>query len=272
MVVSVPKIWVEDGAILGLPVKILCQSDTGSLPINYTLRRNQEVVDRVEVQLPSQRAVFRVRISSAAEVSSFRCEAQNSPNRSEVSRHLDVTVVGKCGPDDPPTQLFFTSWTSPGSSRPPEPLTEATLTVVPDPADISEGDHLYLICGVKGTPPITFKWYRSDQEKAQNETTVNKNNTDFQIPVVSKEHSGWYHCEAFNQANTIHSQAVNIQGETLSVWRTLLMELRCSAQLLLPLVSSAFGSVEEGPDRRSVSAGGGGAAAALGSVLQIQER
>lgn len=67
---------------------------------------------------------------------------------------------------------------------------------------------------MKGTPPVTFKWYRSGQEKPLHTTTAYKNNTDFQISRVSKEHSDSYHCEAFNYANLILSQPVLIQGET----------------------------------------------------------
>lgn len=96
----------------------------------------------------------------------------------------------------------------------PEPLSDATLTVIPNVSEISEGDHLYLICGVKGTPPITFKWYRSDQEKPLYTTIANKNNTDFQIPLLAKQHSGKYHCKAGNYANFIYSEPVIIEGET----------------------------------------------------------
>lgn len=45
-------------------------------------------------------------------------------------------------------------------------------------------------------------------------TMANKNHTDFQIPLLSKDHSGEYHCEAINYANFIHSEPVIIAGET----------------------------------------------------------
>lgn len=96
----------------------------------------------------------------------------------------------------------------------PEPLSDATLTVIPDLSEISEGDHLYLICGVKGSPPITFKWYRSGQATAMHTITVNNNHTDFQISLASKNNNGEYHCEAINYANFVHSEPVIIAGET----------------------------------------------------------
>ncbi|XP_029706097.1 platelet endothelial cell adhesion molecule isoform X5 [Takifugu rubripes] len=194
--VSVPKISVEGRAILGRPVKILCESDSGSPPINYTLLKGNIKLDTVEVRLPSERAVFMVTISSPAEMSRFMCEASNGPKDPPLSRRLNTTVV--------------------------EPLSDATLTVIPNLSEISEGDHLYLICGVKGSPPITFKWYRSGQATPVHTTMANKNHTDFQIPLLSKDHSGEYHCEAINYANFIHSEPVII-AVRLALWKKALI-------------------------------------------------
>lgn len=97
------------------------------------------------------------------------------------------------------------------------PLSNPILTVVPDIAEVSEGDHLHLICGVSGTPPVTFKWYRSDKKYPLDVITSNLNNTDYQIPVLSGEDSGKYRCEAVNFANNIvYSDFVDIQGEKTS--------------------------------------------------------
>ena len=100
------------------------------------------------------------------------------------------------------------------SVPPPEPLSNPALTVIPNVGEISEGDHLYLICGVKGTPPVTFKWYRSDSSQPLHTTTSYMNNTSYEIPLLSKVHSGKYHCEAFNHANNVvRSELVTIEGE-----------------------------------------------------------
>lgn len=92
--VSVPKISVEGRAILGRPVKIVCGSDSGSPPINYTLIKGYDPVGSAVAQLPSDRAVFTVTISSAAEMGTFMCEARNGPKNTPLSRRLNVTVVG----------------------------------------------------------------------------------------------------------------------------------------------------------------------------------
>lgn len=86
---------MEGGAVLGRPLRILCESDSGSLPINYTLMKGYEPVGRVVARLPSDRAVFTVTVSSAAEVSAFMCEASNSPKTPPLSKRLNVTVVGE---------------------------------------------------------------------------------------------------------------------------------------------------------------------------------
>ncbi|TWW59785.1 Platelet endothelial cell adhesion molecule [Takifugu flavidus] len=194
--VSLPKISVEGRAILGRPVKILCESDSGSLPINYTLLKGYDKLDTVEVRLPSERAVFMVTISSPAEMSRFMCKASNGPKDPSFSGRLNTTVV--------------------------EPLSDATLTVIPNLSEISEGDHLYLICGVKGSPPITFKWYRSGQATPVHTAMADKNHTDFQIPLLSKDHSGEYYCEAINYANFIHSEPVII-AVRLALWKKALI-------------------------------------------------
>lgn len=103
------------------------------------------------------------------------------------------------------------------------PLSNPTLIVIPDLAEITEGDNLYLICSVEGTPPVTFKWYRSDNENPVHAITVYSNNTDYHIPLLSRTHSGRYHCEADNPAiNIVYSDFVDIQGEqttTFSIFR-----------------------------------------------------
>lgn len=94
------------------------------------------------------------------------------------------------------------------------PLSNATMMVVPDLARYTEGGHLYLICSVEGTPPVTFKWFRADEESPVYVATSSSNNTDYQIPVLSRKHSGRYRCEAVNPANNIVSSGfVDIRGE-----------------------------------------------------------
>lgn len=87
---------------------------------------------------------------------------------------------------------------------------------------------------MKGSPPITFKWYRSGQATPVHTTIANKNNTDFQIPLLSKGHSGEYHCEAINYANFIHSEPVFIAGESPTLSSTTFQRLRQLQETRVP--------------------------------------
>lgn len=98
----------------------------------------------------------------------------------------------------------------------PEPLSRPTLTVVPNLTDISEGDELFLICSIKGTPPVHFKLYRTDNQELLYNHSTGHNHTNYKIPVSAKEHSGKYQCEAKNSANSVKSDPVIIEGETFS--------------------------------------------------------
>ncbi|XP_018534017.1 platelet endothelial cell adhesion molecule isoform X3 [Lates calcarifer] len=190
--VSTPKISVEGKAVLGQPFKIRCQSDVGSLPINYTLLKGYDQLGTISVRLP-QPALFTVTITKPEEIKEYMCEAKNNHKNAPLSQRLNATVI--------------------------EPLMGLTLTVTPHLPEISEGDHLYLICGTKGTPPVTFKWYRVGKEQPLHTTTSEKNNTDYQVPNLSKAHSGTYYCEAVNHANNIvRSEEVTIEVR-LALWK-----------------------------------------------------
>ncbi|XP_032392715.1 platelet endothelial cell adhesion molecule isoform X2 [Etheostoma spectabile] len=191
--VSIPKISVVGRAVLGQPLKILCVSDSGSLPINYTLLREYDPLSTTIVKQPFQPAIFTVPITKPDEINTYMCEARNNHREAPLSKRLNATVI--------------------------VPLTQPIMTVIPDLPDISEGVHLYLICGVAGTPPVTFKWYRVGNEQPLYTTTSNKNNTDYQVPEVSKQHSGTYYCEAVNHANNVViSDRVNIQVH-MALWK-----------------------------------------------------
>ncbi|XP_068445118.1 platelet endothelial cell adhesion molecule isoform X2 [Clinocottus analis] len=191
--VSTPKISVVGRAVLGRPFKILCHSELGSLPINYTLLTGYEQLSTFIVKQPLQQALFTVSITKPDEISKYMCEAKNRQREAPLSKRLNATVI--------------------------VPLTHPILTVIPHPPEISEGDVLYLICGVKGTPPVTFKWYRVGSDQPLYITTSNKNNTDYQVHSLSKEHSGVYYCEAVNHANdVVRSDSVTIEVR-LALWK-----------------------------------------------------
>ncbi|XP_061626001.1 platelet endothelial cell adhesion molecule isoform X1 [Phyllopteryx taeniolatus] len=191
--VSTPRISLVGRAVLGRPFKVLCQSDVGSLPINYTLLKEYEQLSTASVKMPFEQALFTITINQPGEISKFMCEAKNSQKEAPLSKRLDATVV--------------------------VPLSHPTLTVIPVLPEIAEGDHLFLICGVKGTPPITFKWYRDGTNNPVFTTTSDKNNTDYQIQALVKHDSGTYYCEAINHANNVVRSAPVIIEVRLALWK-----------------------------------------------------
>ncbi|XP_075888861.1 platelet endothelial cell adhesion molecule-like [Nelusetta ayraudi] len=206
--VSIPEISVVGPAILGQPVKILCRSHTGSLPINYTLVKGYTPVRATTVRLASEEAVFTV--ESTSDLGSYKCEAKNSLKNPQLSERLiDAVTV---------------------------PLSNPTMTVIPDLAEITEGGRLYLICSVEGTPPVTFKWYRSDDENPVYAVTSYSHNTHYQIPVLSRKHSGRYRCEAANPANNIvYSDFVDIHVR-MALWKKALIGGVCALGSVSALV------------------------------------
>ncbi|XP_074521518.1 platelet endothelial cell adhesion molecule isoform X2 [Halichoeres trimaculatus] len=209
--VSIPKISVVGRAVVNQPFKILCQSDSGSLPINYTLLKDVTEVSTISVKFPSQQALFSVTISSPAEIGKFMCEAKNSQRIPPLSRRLNATVI--------------------------VPLTHPTLTVIPDAADISEGDDLILICGVDGTPPVTFNWYRVGEELPLHTTISNQNHSNYQVPLLSKHHSGTYLCEAINYANKVVRSEPVVVEVRMALWKKALIGGFCLLAVALLVVS-----------------------------------
>ncbi|KAM8772648.1 platelet endothelial cell adhesion molecule isoform 3-T4 [Acanthopagrus schlegelii] len=199
--VSIPKISVVGRAVLGQPVKILCQSDSGSLPINYTLFKDPSEVRTISIELRSQQAVFDVNITKPEDIKKYICKASNSHrhNNSQhlLSEKLNATVI--------------------------VPPSHAVLMVVPDFREIYEGQHLYLLCRVDGTPPVTFKWYHVGNNLPLYTNTSNEDNSRYEVPTVSKEHSGRYYCEAFNHANkVVRSEQVTITVQMV-LWKKALI-------------------------------------------------
>ncbi|XP_051802318.1 platelet endothelial cell adhesion molecule isoform X4 [Acanthochromis polyacanthus] len=212
--VSAPKISVSGKAILGQPIQILCESDTGSLPINYTLWKGYGIEDMTTVHMPFQKALFTVSISKPEEIKLYMCEANNG-RREEgpfgARLTANVTV----------------------------PLSHAMLSVLPALHDISEEGHLNLICSVEGTPPVTFKWYRVGESQPLNATTSDQVHKDYEFPVITKAHSGKYYCEAFNHAkNIVRSNEVTVEVR-MAMWKKALIGGICL--LIVTVLVLVFG-------------------------------
>ncbi|XP_061685879.1 platelet endothelial cell adhesion molecule isoform X3 [Syngnathoides biaculeatus] len=210
VMVSTPKISVVGKAVLGRPFKVLCESDRGSLPINYTLLKEYEQLSTASIKMPSEQALFTVTINQAGEINKFMCEAKNSQKEAPLSKRLDAPVV--------------------------VPLSHPTLTVIPVLPEIAEGDHLFLICGVKGTPPITFKWYHDGTSSPIFTTTSDKNSTDYQIQALAKHDSGTYYCEAINPAKNVVRSAPVIIEVRLALWKKAVIGGFCLLVVLVLVV------------------------------------
>ncbi|XP_020795483.1 platelet endothelial cell adhesion molecule isoform X3 [Boleophthalmus pectinirostris] len=209
--VSVPKISVVDRAIIGKPFKIRCKSDNGSLPINYTLMFKYEVVAMVTVKVPSEEALFNVTVYKSEDINKFICEATNRRSGlGPLSGNLDATVI--------------------------EPLSLPLLTVIPPPPEITEGSNLIFICSIRGTPPVTFKVYRSGYDLPLFTKTSAENNTSFEIHGLVKDHSGTYYFEALNHANNIvRSNSIKIEVR-LAMWKKLVIGSFCLLALCVLVV------------------------------------
>ncbi|XP_072539473.1 platelet endothelial cell adhesion molecule isoform X2 [Salminus brasiliensis] len=184
--------------VLGRPFLIHCFSENGSFPITYTLKRNHNLLNRSESRHPHEHAIFTANISSENQIQEFRCEAKNSPHPPLMSEALSASVIVPVG-------LVF-------------------LTIIPTPEDVTEGHDVVLICKVsRGTPPVSFRWYRSDSNIPLLSTTTMANFSLHTLHKVSSEDNGSYHCEAFNsgtdftRSNKVTFTVGVLSGEA-SVW------------------------------------------------------
>ncbi|XP_030600975.1 platelet endothelial cell adhesion molecule isoform X2 [Archocentrus centrarchus] len=196
VLVSTPKISVEDNVILNRSFRIFCQSD-GSLPINYTLFKNNSTLDTKIIKEPNHQAIFRDTINEP-KINEYRCEAKNSrhSDKTSHSQNLRVNVI--------------------------VPLSQMTLTVIPSPPIISEGEDVTIICRVKGTGPVTFKWYRAGSRVPLNTNTTKEPYASYYISALYKNDSDRYHCEASNSASNIVSEEIDVQV-LMALWKKALI-------------------------------------------------
>ncbi|XP_014895589.1 platelet endothelial cell adhesion molecule isoform X1 [Poecilia latipinna] len=194
--VSTPKIWVSGSAVLGKRVAIFCLSDTGTPPITYTLWKASKQNQIAVVHEFNKAANFSVVINETGRLNHYLCTASNGDRTPGLSDKLQTAVI--------------------------EPMTTASLMVVPDVGDISEGHSVILICSFLGTPPVTVKWFRdSDDLNPLDTTTTNSNNTNYEF-IANKEHTDSYYCRAENRANSVKSNKINVVVG-MAMWKKLLI-------------------------------------------------
>ncbi|XP_068078052.1 platelet endothelial cell adhesion molecule isoform X4 [Danio rerio] len=212
VLVSQPEIRVDaPPVIVDKHFWIHCHSQNGSLPIIYTLKRNNITVNRTEVSNPHEKARFIAMISAPSDISSYFCEAENNGKISvKMSQRLNETVIVPVG----------------------KPL----FTVIPIPGNIEEGEDVTLICGIpKGSPPINFSFYGNSHTPI-NTTTVQSNSSSFVLSAVSRQKSGNYYCEAFNLANKLSKSDIISIEVSLAKWKKILTVAFCLLILALVVI------------------------------------
>lgn len=88
---------------------------------------------------------------------------------------------------------------------------------------VEEGNSVTLSCSAKGHPPVTFNWFKDDQELMSGQ--------EFIIQPVKPSDSGLYFCEAKNEMGTRKSRIVEI--DVLCEYFLVYFNILCSSILLL---------------------------------------
>lgn len=85
--VSKPSLNVVGGTlVLGKPFQLLCHSDSGTLPISYTLYGPNRLLEARVVSKLGERAIFNSSaIYKQSDINNFLCHAKNSQHRTAVT-------------------------------------------------------------------------------------------------------------------------------------------------------------------------------------------
>lgn len=86
---------------MGKRFQLLCHSDSGTLPIAYTLHGPNRLPERKVVSKPGERAIFNSSaIFKNSDLSSFLCHAKNSQNKPPTTGQQmlrSVNIIGALG-------------------------------------------------------------------------------------------------------------------------------------------------------------------------------
>ncbi|KAM6966719.1 platelet endothelial cell adhesion molecule [Tautogolabrus adspersus] len=220
--VSKPMLSVLGGTlVLGKPFQLLCHSDSGTLPVVYTLNGPNRRAELRVISKPGEQAIFNcTAIHKHADLNYFICHVKNSQQRPAV------VGLGQ--------QLLRTTNII-------EPVSPPMLTMRPSAEDVSEGQDLTIFCSVqRGTPPVTFTWYHTEREEPLTSETPKKLEGSYRINNVKGEHRGGYYCESTNSANeTKRSQTVMI-GVKLAGWKKGLIAVFCLLLVLAVILVIVF--------------------------------
>ncbi|KAM6913792.1 platelet endothelial cell adhesion molecule [Lycodopsis pacificus] len=198
--VSEPMLSVVGGTlVLGKRFQLLCQSDSGTLPIIYTLNSPDRLAKSSVVSKPGEEAIFNSSaIYKTSDLNNFLCHATNGENRPPMrgtgQQLLRSTII--------------------------EPVSRPALIVQPGAGDVSEGQNVTLVCSVqRGTLPISFTWFHTETQGALFSQTSNNLKGSYSISNVRGEHRGEYYCVGNNPANVAKQSLAVMLGVKMAGWK-----------------------------------------------------
>ncbi|XP_031718065.1 platelet endothelial cell adhesion molecule isoform X2 [Anarrhichthys ocellatus] len=196
--VSEPMLSVVGGTlVLGKRFQLLCHSDSGTLPIIYTLNSPDRLAKSSVVSKPGEEAIFNSSaIYKTSDLNNFLCHATNGENRPPMrgtgQQLLRSTII--------------------------EPVSRPVLIVQPGAGDVSEGQDVTLVCSVqRGTLPISFTWFHTETEVFSQ--TSNNLKESYSISNVRGEHRGEYYCVGNNPANVTKQSLTVMIGVKMAGWK-----------------------------------------------------
>ncbi|XP_042361482.1 platelet endothelial cell adhesion molecule isoform X2 [Plectropomus leopardus] len=212
--VSKPTLSVVGGTlVLGKRFQLLCQSNSGTLPIEYTLHGPNGLRERRVVSKLGEQAIFNCSaIRKTSDLNSFLCHAKNSQNRPPMlgsGQQLQLSTII-------------------------EPVSLPKLTMLPYTGDVSEGQDVTLVCSVeKGSFPINFTWYHTKSQGALAFQTSMKKEASYSIKEVRREHQGEYYCVGTNAADEAKQSHPVMLGVKMAGWKKGLIAVIIFCVLLL---------------------------------------
>ncbi|XP_040047515.2 platelet endothelial cell adhesion molecule isoform X2 [Gasterosteus aculeatus] len=198
--VSEPVLSVVGGTlVLGKRFQLLCRSDNGTLPIDYTLSSPGRPAETIVVSKPGEEAIFNSSaIRQTSDLSDFLCRAANGENR------RSMPVTGR--------RLQRLSII--------EPVSVPVLTVFPGAGDVSGGQNVTLSCSVqRGSLPISFTWFHTETEGPLFFRLSQKREESYSISSIRREQAGEYYCVGDNPANETKRSLRVVIGVKMAGWK-----------------------------------------------------
>ncbi|XP_006970558.1 platelet endothelial cell adhesion molecule isoform X2 [Peromyscus maniculatus bairdii] len=171
---SKPRIFHDAKAeiIKGRPITISCQSTNGTAPVTYYLMKDTNIFQNLMMN-SNDPAAFTDTPTKDVE---YQCRVDNCHSHPELhSEILRVEVIA--------------------------PVHEVTISILSS-NEVQSGDDMVLRCSVKeGTGPITFKFFKENEDRPFHEIILNATQAFWIGKQASKEQEGQYYCTASNRAS-----------------------------------------------------------------------